>query len=66
MLMRRPKVLFVWLICFQINKQNEQMYTLLGMCLVLHPMRIDETVHAQLREKHGDKMLRMQKECKEG
>jgi len=44
-----------------INKQNEQMYTLLSMCLVLHPMRIDETVHSQLREKHGDKMLRMAK-----
>jgi len=45
----------------QINKQNEQMYTLLAMCLVLHPMRIDETVHSQLREKFADKMLRMQK-----
>jgi translation initiation factor 3 subunit L len=45
----------------QINKQNEQMYTLLAICLVLHPMRIDESVHSQLREKYGDKMLRMQK-----
>ncbi|XP_064619382.1 eukaryotic translation initiation factor 3 subunit L-like [Lineus longissimus] len=45
----------------QINKQNEQMYILLSICLVLHPMRIDESVHSQLREKHGDRMLKMQK-----
>jgi translation initiation factor 3 subunit L len=45
----------------QLNKQNEQMYTLLALCLVLHPMRIDESVHSQLREKFADKMLRMQK-----
>ncbi|XP_023929975.1 eukaryotic translation initiation factor 3 subunit L-like [Lingula anatina] len=45
----------------QINKQNEQMYTLLAICLVLHPMRIDESVHTQLREKFGDRMLKMQK-----
>ena len=37
------------------------MYTLLAICLVLHPMRIDESVHSQLREKFQDKMLRMQK-----
>ncbi len=37
------------------------MYTLLAICLVLHPMRIDESVHSQLREKFGDKMLRLQK-----
>lgn len=45
----------------QINKQNEQMYTMLAICLVLHPMRIDESVHSQLREKFSEKMLRMQK-----
>ncbi|XP_014663117.1 PREDICTED: eukaryotic translation initiation factor 3 subunit L-like [Priapulus caudatus] len=45
----------------QVSKQNEQMCQLLAMCLVLHPMRIDESVHSQLREKLGDKMLRMQK-----
>lgn len=37
------------------------MYTLLAMALVLHPMRIDESVHSQLREKFADRMLRMQK-----
>ncbi|XP_041363691.1 eukaryotic translation initiation factor 3 subunit L-like [Gigantopelta aegis] len=45
----------------QISKQNDKMYTLLAICLVLHPMRIDESVHSQLREKFADKMLRMQK-----
>ena len=45
----------------QISKQNDQMYTLLAICLVLHPMRIDESVHSQLREKYSDKMIRLQK-----
>ncbi|XP_063446286.1 eukaryotic translation initiation factor 3 subunit L-like [Mytilus trossulus] len=45
----------------QITKMNDKMYTLLAQCLVLHPMRIDESVHSQLREKFADKMLRMQK-----
>lgn len=45
----------------QVSKQNEQMYHLLAVCLVLHPMRIDESVHSLLREKLGDKILRMQK-----
>ncbi|GFO02337.1 eukaryotic translation initiation factor 3 subunit l [Plakobranchus ocellatus] len=45
----------------QISKTNDQMYTLLSMCLVLYPMRIDESVHSHLREKYQDKMNRMQK-----
>ncbi|KAL3877920.1 hypothetical protein ACJMK2_035561 [Sinanodonta woodiana] len=45
----------------QITKMNDKMYTLLAICLVLHPIRIDESVHSQLREKFADKMLRMQK-----
>ncbi|XP_060079974.1 eukaryotic translation initiation factor 3 subunit L-like isoform X1 [Ylistrum balloti] len=45
----------------QISKMNDKMYTLLAICLVLHPMRIDESVHSQLREKFADKTLRMQK-----
>ena len=49
-------------VCAQINKQNDQMYTLLMLCLVLHPMRIDESVAAPLREKpYSDKMNKMQK-----
>ncbi|KAF6019700.1 EIF3L [Bugula neritina] len=45
----------------QINKQNDQMYTLLNICLVLHPMRIDESVHSQLQDKYQEKKLKMQK-----
>lgn len=45
----------------QITKMNDKMYTLLAICLVLHPIRIDESVHSQLREKFADKMLRMSK-----
>lgn len=45
----------------QITKMNDKMYNLLAICLVLHPIRIDESVHSQLREKFADKMLRMQK-----
>jgi len=47
--------------CDQINKQTEQMYTLLAICLVLHPQRIDESVYLQLCEKHNDKMTRLQR-----
>lgn len=45
----------------QINKQNEQMHGLLAIALTMYPMRIDESIHTQLRDKYGDKMLRMQK-----
>lgn len=45
----------------QISKTNDQMYTLLSMCLVLYPMRIDESVHSHLREKYQDKMNKMQR-----
>uniref|UniRef100_A0A8C3AVS8 Eukaryotic translation initiation factor 3 subunit L n=1 Tax=Cyclopterus lumpus TaxID=8103 RepID=A0A8C3AVS8_CYCLU len=44
-----------------VNKQNEQMHGLLAIALTMYPMRIDESIHTQLREKYGDKMLRMQK-----
>uniref|UniRef100_H0Y1E0 Eukaryotic translation initiation factor 3 subunit L n=1 Tax=Otolemur garnettii TaxID=30611 RepID=H0Y1E0_OTOGA len=44
-----------------INKQNEQMHALLAITLTMYPMRINESIHLQLRKKYGDKMLRMQK-----
>uniref|UniRef100_A0A8C0LC45 Eukaryotic translation initiation factor 3 subunit L n=1 Tax=Canis lupus dingo TaxID=286419 RepID=A0A8C0LC45_CANLU len=44
-----------------INKQNEQMLALLAIALTMYPMRIDESIHLQLRKKYRDKMLRMQK-----
>lgn len=44
-----------------IEKQTEQMYRLLSICLVLHPQRIDESVLSQLQEKQGDSMLKLQR-----
>jgi len=45
----------------QINKQAEQMYHLLAICLVLHPQYIDESIQQILREKnYHDAMFKMQ------
>lgn len=44
----------------QMNKQTERMYTLLCICLVLHPQRIDESVLSTLKEHYGEKLLNMQ------
>lgn len=45
----------------QINKQAEQMYHLLAICLVLHPQCIDESIQQVLREKnYHDAMFKMQ------
>ncbi|XP_022191689.1 eukaryotic translation initiation factor 3 subunit L [Nilaparvata lugens] len=45
----------------QINKQTEQMYNLLSICLVLHPQCIDESLQNILREKnYNEKMFQMQ------
>lgn len=46
----------------QINKQTDQMFVLLAICLVLHPQRIDESIHTTLREKqYSEKMNKMQR-----
>ena len=46
----------------QINKQTDQMFVLLAICLVLHPQRIDESLHTTLREKnYADKINKMQR-----
>eukprot|EP01118_Nematostelium_gracile_P019298 TRINITY_DN8905_c0_g1_i1.p1 TRINITY_DN8905_c0_g1~~TRINITY_DN8905_c0_g1_i1.p1 ORF type:complete len:493 (+),score=96.24 TRINITY_DN8905_c0_g1_i1:95-1573(+) len=45
----------------QISKKNDQMYGLLAICLSLGPQRVDENVNTLLREKHGDKMIKMQR-----
>jgi len=46
----------------QINKQTDQMYHLLAICLVLHPQCIDESIQQVLREKNNfpEKMYKMQ------
>ncbi|XP_065558522.1 eukaryotic translation initiation factor 3 subunit L-like [Artemia franciscana] len=44
----------------QINKQTEQMYALLAICLVLHPQLIDESLQATLKDKaNADRMYKM-------
>lgn len=45
----------------QINKQTDQMYHLLAICLVLHPQCVDESIQQTLREKSfHEKMYKMQ------
>ncbi|GER32521.1 eukaryotic translation initiation factor 3subunit L [Striga asiatica] len=46
-----------------ILKKNEQMYALLAISLSLCPQvqLVEETVNSQLREKYGEKMMRMQR-----
>ncbi|KAI5719349.1 hypothetical protein M8J76_008970 [Diaphorina citri] len=45
----------------QINKQTEQMYHLLAICLVLHAQCIDESIQQVLRDKnYHEKMFKMQ------
>lgn len=45
----------------QINKQTDQMYHLLAICLVLHPQCVDESIQQTLRDKsYHEKMYKMQ------
>src|SRR5665811_1233567 len=45
----------------QVNKQTDQMYTMLAICLVLHPQSIDESINSVLQDrKYADKISRMQ------
>eukprot|EP00162_Nutomonas_longa_P009870 comp19542_c0_seq1/m.37235 comp19542_c0_seq1/g.37235 ORF comp19542_c0_seq1/g.37235 comp19542_c0_seq1/m.37235 type:complete len:560 (-) comp19542_c0_seq1:64-1743(-) len=44
-----------------IIKKSEQMYALLAICVSLCPYRVDEQIHAALREKLSEKLLRMHK-----
>lgn len=44
----------------QINKQTNQMYQLLVMCLVLHPQCIDESLQQELKEKCQEMTYKMQ------
>ncbi|ORE10107.1 hypothetical protein BCV72DRAFT_39453 [Rhizopus microsporus var. microsporus] len=45
----------------QIAKKGDQMYSLLAICIALCPTRLDENIHSQLREKHGEQLYKMQK-----
>ncbi|PAA78945.1 hypothetical protein BOX15_Mlig025031g3, partial [Macrostomum lignano] len=42
-----------------VAKQTDQMCHLLCLCLSLHPMRVDEIVHAQIKEKYNEKNLKL-------
>jgi len=43
-----------------IMKQNEQMYSLLAVCLSLSPQKIEDSVSATIREKQGEKLDQVQ------
>ncbi|KAF0497015.1 RNA polymerase I-associated factor PAF67-domain-containing protein [Gigaspora rosea] len=45
----------------QINKKGDQMYALLAICIALCPTRLDENIHAHLREKYGEHLSKMQR-----
>jgi len=44
-----------------IEKQTDQMYVLLNICLVLHPQRIDESIASVLTEKYSESTMKMQR-----
>ena len=43
-----------------IEKQTDQIYKLLAICLALHPQRIDESILSQLNEKMHDSFIKLQ------
>lgn len=43
----------------QINKRNDQMMSLLALCLALRPQHVDESVYSLVRDKAGDRLARM-------
>ncbi|KAJ3168732.1 Eukaryotic translation initiation factor 3 subunit L [Irineochytrium annulatum] len=48
-----------------ISKKCEQMYALLSISVSLSPQRIDENVHALMREKYGEQLIKLQKDGEE-
>ncbi|KAI9753198.1 MAG: hypothetical protein M1815_006316 [Lichina confinis] len=44
-----------------IQKNNDQMYALVAICVAFHPTRLDDTIHMALREKYGEQFTRMQR-----
>jgi translation initiation factor 3 subunit L len=43
----------------QINKRTDQMMSLLALCLAMRPQNVDESVHALVRDKAGDRLARL-------
>jgi len=56
-------LLFVHLLILhlQVTKKNDQMYALIAICVALCPTRLDDTIHASLREKYGEQFTKMQR-----
>lgn len=44
-----------------VGKKNDQMYALVAICVALHPTKLDDTIHAALRDKYGDALARLQR-----
>jgi len=44
-----------------VEKQTDQMYVLLALCLALHPQRIDESVMTQMQDKFGETYAKLQR-----
>ncbi|CAZ80076.1 unnamed protein product [Tuber melanosporum] len=44
-----------------VTKKNDQMYALIAICVALCPTRLDDTIHASLREKYGEQFTKMQR-----
>lgn len=45
----------------EIIKKSDQCYAILAICVSLHPQRIEESVHAGLRDKHSETLQRLSK-----
>lgn len=44
-----------------IAKKNDQMYALIAICVAFVPTRLDDTIHAALRDKYGENLARLQR-----
>ncbi|KAJ1954413.1 hypothetical protein IWQ62_005764 [Dispira parvispora] len=42
-----------------LNKQSEQMYSLLAICVTMCPTRLDEMLHSHLRDKYSEQQQKM-------
>lgn len=43
----------------QVNKRIDQMMSLLALCLALRPQHVDESLYSLVRDKAGDRLMRM-------
>ncbi|KAL8946526.1 MAG: hypothetical protein Q9222_007095 [Ikaeria aurantiellina] len=44
-----------------ITKKNDQMLSLVAICVAFYPTKLDDTIHTALREKYGDTLTRLQR-----